>query len=108
MLVTGVLFVLSEILTMAAFTRLRHKIEALRHPDEPTSPPRALDRLIDRLAPDPVVINTFPRMSLVLDYLALTGQQRRWIRVPLRLGKVSALHRRMREHAIADGTNLTP
>ena len=52
------------------------------------------DRLIERLAPDPVMINTFPRMSLMTDYMDLTGQQRVWIRVRGQLGRPSEVHRK--------------
>ncbi|HJV13920.1 MAG TPA: hypothetical protein VJ625_08515 [Propionibacteriaceae bacterium] len=40
------------------------------------------DRLIKSLAPDPVMINSFPRMSLMTRFMELTGQQRAWIRLP--------------------------
>ncbi len=102
LLIAVVLTVLSVVLTLAAFTRLSHKVEHLRHPETaPAVSDRGLGGLVDRLAPDPVLINTFPRMSLVLDYLALTGKKRRWIRARLHLGRPSALHRRMREQTAA-------
>jgi hypothetical protein len=40
------------------------------------------DRLIDRLAPGSVMINTFPRMSLMTEFMELTGEQRVWIQLP--------------------------
>jgi hypothetical protein len=39
------------------------------------------DRLIARLAPDSVMINSFPRTSLMLEFMELAGERRAWIRV---------------------------
>jgi hypothetical protein len=39
-------------------------------------------RLVDRLVPDRVLINSFPWMTLVDELVRLTGQQRVWIRLP--------------------------
>ena len=52
------------------------------------------NRFLERLVPDPVMINTFPRMSLMTDYMELTGQQRVWLRVRGQLGRPSELHRK--------------
>ncbi len=104
-----VLAVLSTVLTLAAFTRLRQRVAALHAASGGT--PSAVSasrfwRLVDRLVPDPVLINTFPRMSLVTEYCELAGLQRKWIRIDAHLGRPSALHRRMRARALGEtGTN---
>jgi hypothetical protein len=40
----------------------------------------AARRIIDRLAPDTLMINTFPRTRLADELMTLTGHQRSWIR----------------------------
>jgi len=44
----------------------------------------AWDRVIDRLAPESVFVNTFRRTSLVTQLMELTSAQRDWIRIPAR------------------------
>jgi hypothetical protein len=78
---------LSAVLTAAALVRLRRRLVALRTRPvgaEPFREPTWAGRLLDRLAPDPVLINTFPRMSLVVELMDLTGQERGWVRLPAR------------------------
>jgi uncharacterized membrane protein len=78
---------LAGMITAAALLRIRKRVTALgeRVPNEPTSvPARVWERLIDRLAPEPLIINSFPRTSLVMQYMQLSGAQRDWIRVPIR------------------------
>ncbi|GAA3623360.1 putative ABC transporter permease [Microlunatus ginsengisoli] len=91
-----VLTLLSTVLTLGSFGRLERRIERIRAGD-PADSPNSWDRLLERLAPDHVVIDTFPRMSLVLEYLQLTGEQRRWIRVDAHWGRPSELHRQHRQ-----------
>ena len=98
-----VLATLSAVLTLATFTRLRHRVAALHAAQ--TGTPLALStapfwRLVDRLVPDPVLINTFPRMSLVTEYCELAGLERKWIRIDAHLGRPSALRRRMQARAL--------
>jgi hypothetical protein len=53
-------------------------------------------RLIDRLVPDVVMINTFPRMSHIMEYLELTGEHRLLVVADLHLGTPSDRHLRHR------------
>jgi hypothetical protein len=59
-----------------------------------TASDTAWDRLNDRLVPDPVMINTFPRMILMTEFMELTGEQRAWIRLPGHPALPSKPHRR--------------
>ncbi|HEY5980040.1 MAG TPA: hypothetical protein VIT41_10440 [Microlunatus sp.] len=54
----------------------------------------ALGRLVDRLVPDAVMINTFPRMSHFVEYMELTGELRLLIVADLHLGTPSDRHLR--------------
>jgi uncharacterized membrane protein len=77
--------VLAGVLTAAALTRMRKRVAAIRARAAgrvAPAPDTAWDRLIDRLAPAPVIINSFPRASLTTQFMELTGAQRRWIRIP--------------------------
>ena len=84
----GVLLVvvlMSAVLTAAALRRIRARVETLRsYGSDGRAAPHggSWDRLVARLAPERGLIDTFPRMSLVVELLALTGQRRTW--VPLR------------------------
>lgn len=89
----------SVALTLLAFRRLDLKLMALRAerdgnpvPDIDTS----WGRLVDRIVPDVVLINTFPRMSQVLEYMTLTGQARKLVILDLHLGAPSPLHLELR------------
>jgi len=78
-----IMVALSAVLTAGALNRIARRVGALRAPPwgEPaTTSLTSWQRLIDRLAPDVVVINTFPRMSLISELSDRTGQQRAWIR----------------------------
>lgn len=102
LLAMSVLGLLSAVLTVASWVRTRHRIAAMRlRPDGPGAGRASLiGRLIDRLAPDPVVINTFPRTRLARDLMELTGRQRSWIRMPgARPRRIAAgTSRRPRDH----------
>jgi uncharacterized membrane protein len=79
------LTLLAGVITAAALIRTRRRVAALqaRGPGQPvmaTSAP--WERVIDRLAPESVIINSFPRTSLTIQLLELTGAQRDWIRIP--------------------------
>ena len=52
--------------------------------------------LIDRLVPDLVMINTFPRMSHIVEYMELTGERRKLIVADLHLGTPPDRHLRHR------------
>ncbi len=100
-----VLTVLSTALTLASFARIRRRVAVLEKQargEQVADAESGWDRLIGRLAPDPVMINTFPRMSLMTEYMDLTGQQRVWIRVRGHLGRPPRVHRRMAERALAN------
>jgi uncharacterized membrane protein len=76
---------LSVGVTVAGLARIRRRIvvlEAQTRGEAVSQSPTASDRLIDRLVPDPVIINTLPRMTLMTDFMELTGEQRAWIRLP--------------------------
>jgi len=80
-----VLALLSIVVTLAALARMRRRVAKLRagaRGEAITAFDTGWDRLIDRLAPDPVMINTFPRMSLMTEFMELTGEQRAWIQLP--------------------------
>jgi uncharacterized membrane protein len=84
-----VVVLLSSVLTLAALGRVRRRVDALRAGAAGVGGMRSdsgWTRLVDRMAPDPVMINTFPRMSLLLELMELTGQQRAWLRLPVPLG----------------------
>ena len=98
-----VLTVLSIVLTLASFARIRRRVsvlEAQARGEQVAEAESGWDRLVGRLAPDPVMINTFPRMSLMVEYMDLTGQQRVWIRVRGHLGRPPQVHRKMAERAL--------
>ena len=90
-----VLTVLSSILTLLAFRRFDQKVAYLKARRD-GAPLPAIDtpigRLVDRLVPDVVMINTFPRMSHIVEYMELTGERRRLIVADLHLGKPTDRH----------------
>ena len=49
------------------------------------------------LLPDVVMINTFPRMSHIVEYMELTGEHRKLIVADLHIGTPSARHLRHKE-----------
>jgi uncharacterized membrane protein len=78
-----VLTLLSAGITLAGLARIHRRITALEaraRGEAVARSPTASDRLIDRLVPDRVIINTLPRMTLMTDFMDLTGEQRAWIR----------------------------
>ena len=80
-----VLVLLSWVLTLAAFVRVRERLTVLRTQAGGETVPgvaTAWDRLFDRLVPDSVMINTFPQTNLVMDLIDLTGERRTSVRVP--------------------------
>jgi hypothetical protein len=88
-----VLVLLSAVITSAALTRIRRRVaslKALKTGEAGTAFDTRWNRLIDRLAPDLLMINTFPRTSLMIEFMELTGTQRAWIRVPKYAGLLRA------------------
>jgi uncharacterized membrane protein len=74
----------SAVLTLAALARTRQRVRALRLAGREGSAAPAgtgRGRLLDRLVPDAVLINSFPRMTLTVELGQLTGQRRAWLRV---------------------------
>jgi uncharacterized membrane protein len=80
-----ILALLSLAVTLAALARIRRRVAVLKaraRGDSVTASDTVWDRLIARLAPDSVMINSFPRTSLMLEFMELAGERRAWIRVP--------------------------
>jgi uncharacterized membrane protein len=80
-----VLVAVSAVVTLAALVRTRQRVTVLRARAAGAGDAAAGTgwvRLVDRLVPDRVLINSFPRMTLVDELVRLTGQQRVWIRLP--------------------------
>lgn len=95
-----VLTLLSVILTLMAFRRFDQKVAYLKAQRDGTELPRidtGWGRLIDRLVPDVVMINTFPRMSHIVEYMKLSGKPRKLIIWELHLGKTTEGHDKLRE-----------
>lgn len=87
-----VLVLLSAVLTLAALGRVRRRVDALRARPAGVGGRRsdsAWALLIDGLAPDAVMINTFPRMSLLGELMELAGTERAWLRLPVRPGALA-------------------
>jgi uncharacterized membrane protein len=92
---------LSLILTLMAFVRFDQKVAYLKAKRDGQPLPHidtAWGRMIDRLVPDVVMINTFPRMSHIVEYMELSGQPRKLVVWDLHLGKPTVLHQQLREH----------
>ena len=82
-----VLVLASAVLTLATLARTRRRVRDLGADlrDGRSAPtPARWERLVDRLVPDPVLINSFPRMTLTTELRQLTGQRRAWVRLGLR------------------------
>jgi uncharacterized membrane protein len=79
-----ILALLSLVVTLAALARIRRRVAVLKaraRGEAVTASDTVWDRLIARLAPDSVMINSFPRTSLMLEFMELAGERRAWIRV---------------------------
>lgn len=101
---------LSVVLTLMAFIRFDQKVAYLKAKRDDLPLPHidtAWGRLIDRLVPDVVMINTFPRMSHIVEYMELSGKPRKLIIWDLHLGTPSELHRRLSEHNARFGALLS-
>ena len=96
-----VITLLSVILTLAAFLRFDQKVAYLKAKRDGKPLPQihsVFGRVVDRLVPDKVMINTFPRMSHIVEYQELSRQPRKLIVLELHLGKTSAGHDELRAH----------
>jgi len=74
---------LSAVITCAALARTRTRVVALRARaagEAAADGHSRWSRLVAGLVPDLVLINSFPRMSLVVELAELTGQRRAWVR----------------------------
>ncbi len=104
-----VLTALSIILTLLAYRRTEQKnryLTAKKAGQDASLPNPWWGRLVDRLVPDTILINTFPRMSVVTEYQQLTGHYRKTWRLDLHLGKTSHLRdaAKQREQAVISAT----
>ena len=98
-----VLTALSVVLTLAAFVRIRQKLAALEDGGSRDAiPASGWGRLVDRLVPDTVIINTFPRMSLVADYSSRTGIEPRSLKIDRRPASPAGTRPRISDPAVGD------
>ncbi len=88
------LTIASIVLTLLAYARTEQKntfLKAKAAGQDATLPSPAWGRLVDRLVPDQILINTFPRMSIITEYQELSHQPRKYWGLKLHLGRASAL-----------------
>ncbi len=100
--------ILSIVLTLLAYRRTAQKnayLRAKRDGKDATLPEPRWARLVDRLVPDSVLINTFPRMSLVTEYQELSGHHRKLIVWLPKIGKPSEKIIEAGERARSQETN---
>jgi len=85
------LTVLSSVLTLAVLAGTSRRVRLLEAGGRGSSivVPKVWDRALRRLAPDLVLLNSFPRMTLMIELARLTGQDRAWLRVARRPRPVS-------------------
>ncbi|MDF1478022.1 putative ABC transporter permease [Leifsonia sp. H3M29-4] len=91
-----VLTLASITLTLAAYRRTEQKntyLKAIKAGQSAVLPDSWWTRLVDRLVPDSVLINTFPRMSLIVEYQELSGHHRKLIVWNPKIGRASMLRR---------------
>jgi hypothetical protein len=92
LLILATLF--SVTLTLLAYRRTHEKntyLIAKRDGADAVLPTSGWRRLVDRLVPDVVLVNTFPRMSLITEYQELSGHHRKLIVWLPTIGKPSAI-----------------
>lgn len=99
------LTVFSVALTLLAYKRTEQKntyLRATKAGQDAVLPNPWWGRVVDTLVPDTILINTFPRMSVVTDYQQLTGHYRKTWRLDLHVGKTSQLRKdaKKREAAV--------
>lgn len=96
------LTVLSIALTLAAYRRTEQKnvyLTAKKAGQAAVLPDSWWGRVVDRLVPDRVLVNTFPRMSIITEYQELSGHKRRLIVWNPKIGSPSALRKAAGERA---------
>jgi uncharacterized membrane protein len=74
------LVLLSAVVTLAALARVRERVDVLEaraRGEAVSASDTAWSRLIDRVAPDPVMINTFSRMTLMTDLARMSRTSQR-------------------------------
>jgi uncharacterized membrane protein len=101
-LILVVLTLASITLTLLTYRRVEQKntyLKAKKAGEDATLPNPWWGRLVDRLVPDVVLVNTFPRMSLITEYQELSGHKRKLIVWNLHLGKPSELRKQAGERA---------
>lgn len=83
----------SIVLTLLTYRRTSQKnayLLAKRDGKPAELPNPAWGRFVDHVVPDAVLVNTFPRMSLVAEYQELSGHHRKFIYWLPRIGKPTA------------------
>lgn len=96
LIVLIVLTLASITLTLLTYRRVEQKntyLKAIKAGQDATLPNPWWGRVVDRLVPDVVLVNTFPRMSLITEYQELSGHKRKLIVWQPHIGKTSALRR---------------
>lgn len=84
----------SIILTLLTYRRVAQRntyLRATQAGHQAVMPEPWWGRLVDRLVPDWVLVNTFPRMSLIAEYQQLSGHHRKLIVWQPRIGRPSKL-----------------
>lgn len=103
----------SIVLTLLTFRRVHQKnlyLAAKKAGQDAVLPSPGWARLVDRLVPDAVLVNTFPRMSLITQYQDLSGHHRKvWFWLP-KIGTSTAARQEAAARAVeqseqAGGTN---
>lgn len=87
-------------LTLMAYARTEQKnayLKAKAAGQDAVLPNPWWGRLVDRLVPDQILINTFPRMSIITEYQELSHQPRKYWGLKLHIGKPSELRRKAGE-----------
>ncbi len=100
LLVLSVLVAASIVLTLLAYARTEQKnayLRSIQAGTDATLPDSWWGRVVDRLVPDSILINSFPRMSIITEYQELSNQPRKVWRLDLHLGRPSALRAEARE-----------
>ena len=88
------LTIASIALTLAAYARTEQKnsfLTAKAAGQDAVLPNPWWARVVDKLVPDVILINTFPRMSIITEYQVLSHQPRKYWGLKLHLGKPSKL-----------------
>jgi len=92
----------SIVLTLLSYRRTAQKnavLLARREGRVESLPDTGWGRLVDRLVPDAVLVNSFPRMSLVTEYQELSGHHRRFVFWLPSIGTASAATRQAGQRA---------